>query len=660
MKKHYLLLLAASFICLATATAQIPAENLLQKTAQTSGKLHNPFPVKALIEPKIPVTLSAPDKPTFRQMPQFRAAEQALRLDSVIRLSPEGDKLYKGVYRYNERGQILEQAGYTPFSSGWQLESIVSYDEYDPHGNVLKSTYSHWNGEKKVISYTEEYTYYENGKQKGRTQLTYQDGKASWMNIGEYTPAGNQSKYELLEMINGKWVVTSRSLSEYDAENRAILSESQVTDAQTGELHPEYRYLYAYDSEGRQVMSERHEWKDGRLVLIEGYENAYNEKGDLLVLKQTKQVNGGYLYHMDKYAYDSERYITSYESLIEEPSYRSHSLRETTYTDDHLAGTSVCRDTTVWKDNNGSVVQLYSDDLTYNQKGAVLTCKQYALDPDTYERTALTYKYENTYDSQNRRISFVDVNYRNGQVSSSSKKEWEWDGDSYVNSGFTQNLASGEWELAYKYRNESVKTDDKNYYYRNSEWDKETNAWKVIFSFKQDYEKTDGGYTQIQYEWDATKKDWGITYGYTIFDQQDGDNETHYTASYNVANASWEMTSSYKKEVTDAGNPKVINSYGNLLPDFKTWELEDVSYYYYSASPSANAVVDGAIAIRVYTGPGCIYVDGLLQPSTLSVHGINGRLFHQSKVSGSTVVSGLPSGIYVVTLGTQQMKVKVK
>lgn len=659
MRKHYLLTLAAGFISLTTATAQIPAENHLQTTAQTSGKIHTPLPDKALIKPQMPVTALIPDKRAIRQMPQLRAAEQALQLDSVIILSPEGDKLYRTLYRYNELGQAVEESYYTASSSGWVLQTIALFEGYDTHGKHSKYSSFSCEGDEKELSSTREYTWYEDGKLKSETFSIYRDGKQSMMNITEYTPTGKQSKFISVEVSNGGSRVTSRSLYEYDAKDRMTLSEYQMPDAETGKLHPEYRYLYAYDSKGRQVLSEYHRWQDGALTLIESKNYAYNEKDDLLISEETKLEDSGYTYQMNKYTYDSERYITSYENLRDEPRYRSHSIQETSYTDDHSAGTSLYRDTTVWKDDNVPFINMYAEDLTYNKQGSLLTGKRYALDPDTEERMALTTKYEYTYNSQNQMLSSLNLHYINGQVSSASKEEWEWDGDSYIYSQFTQDLSSEEWELIYKYKHEYVKTDGSNYYYRNFDWDKETNAWKLTSSFKQDYEEKDGGYTQIQYKWDAAKEDWLITYGYTSVNKQEGEDGTYYTAVYNIENGTWQSGYSSKSEVVDAGNPKIIKSYGNLAADLKTWELQEVSYYYYSASPSANTVVDESAAVKVYTRPGCIYIDGLQQPFPLSVHGINGRLFHQSKASDSAVISGLPAGIYVVTFGPQQMKVRV-
>lgn len=586
-------------------------------------------------------------------MPQLRASAQALQLDSVIILSPEGDKLYRNLYRYNELGQVVEEASYTASPSGWELQSMGAYEGYDKHGKYSKYSNFSCKGEEKVLSSTQEYTWYEDGEMKSQTYKSYSNGEESWMSITEVTPSGKQSKYEMYNMVDGKWVIYSRLQQAYDAKDRMISNEYQTKDDQTGELRPEYRYLYAYDSAGRQVLYEQ----NGALTLIESNKKAYNEKSDLLISEETKQVDGGYTHQMYKYAYDPERYITSYEFLSEEPRYRSHSLQETTYTDDHLAGTSVYRDTTVWKDDDAPFITLYSEDLTYNKQGSILTGKRYALDPDTEERMALTYKSEYTYNSENQMLSSLNIHYINGQVSSASMEEWEWDKDSYVYSRFTQ--ASEEWVLESKYKHEYVKADDNNYYYRNFDWDKETNAWKLTSSFKQDYEEKDGGYTQIQYVWDEAKEDWAITSGYASVNKQDGENETVYTAVYNLEKGAWESGYSYKNEVVDAGNPKIINSYGNLSSDLKTWELQQVSYSYYSAAPSANAVVDESAAVSVYTRPGCIHVDGLQQPSPLSVHGIDGRLFHQSKTSGSTVISGLPSGIYIVTFGTQQMKVRV-
>lgn len=157
MKKHYLLTLAAGFLTLATATAQIPEGNFLQKTAQTSGKMHTPLPVNTVIKPQMPVTFSVPEKPAFGQMPQLRAEEQALKLDSVIYFTPEGDKAYRTLYRYNERGQVVEQTYYTASPSGWKPENIVLYEGYNEHGKYSKSSSFSYNGEEKELSFTIEH-----------------------------------------------------------------------------------------------------------------------------------------------------------------------------------------------------------------------------------------------------------------------------------------------------------------------------------------------------------------------------------------------------------------------------------------------------------------------------------------------------------------------
>ena len=106
----------------------------------------------------------------------------------------------------------------------------------------------------------------------------------------------------------------------------------------------------------------------------------------------------------------------------------------------------------------------------------------------------------------------------------------------------------------------------------------------------------------------------------------------------------------------------IIKRYYLPENDLENWQLDGISYYYYSESSVANESID-AVDARIYTRPGTIHVD-MEGKAALSVYAANGACCYQSSISGSTDVSNLQRGIYFVVLhsdsGTKKVKVLVK
>jgi len=151
----------------------------------------------------------------------------------------------------------------------------------------------------------------------------------------------------------------------------------------------------------------------------------------------------------------------------------------------------------------------------------------------------------------------------------------------------------------------------------------------------------------MEYSWSKDTGDWVINNGYKSVNETSGENYCKVKAQYDVDNTCWVVVESNKREVT-AGDPKIIKQYSLPKNDLENWQLDGISYYYYSESSVANETID-AVDARIYTRPGTILVD-MEGKAALSVYAANGACCYQASISGSTDVSNLQRGIYFVVL----------
>lgn len=667
MKHIYLnLMIWAVSLCSMSLTAQTVADEHKAMLPQ-SGKLRWEKPVKAMIKPQMPVTRIPHDRmnlPVTSRTASLRAATaQAMQLDSVIFCNAEGEKQTKYIYQYDTQGNTTESTLYLWDNPAWSLNSRYLY-EYDEIGNCISSSYYTFNNSEWRLYWKDVYTY-DNSNNRTSTSYNYynNEGEMTSQFYYEYNTKGAQTKYEYKELRDGVLTLVEQGQYVYDSNNQRTHSETKKLD-ENGEWYFTSYYNYAYDTKGRQTLYEQYSWNATKeeLYLTSGSYFEYDNQGHRTYYEDKYWNGTEYEKIIEKYAYDEEDWLTYSEYLRDIPSYYSHSIETYSYADDKLTGTSFLRDTTIQSDGSKSV-SLTSWDYTYDSKGQLLSMEGFNVDPKTEERASKLSVYEYTYDSQGRTLSVVSTYYEDNIIESIQKSEYERpdEGNCYIMNNYKQDLETNEWILTSRYQYEYEKTGEYSYYYLHSNWDMTTEEWIVSYGYKYEYEKDGNNYTQISYNWDTNSNDWMITYGYKYIDETDGESYTRINASYDVENSDWVVSSSYKTEVTE-GNPKIIKQYYLPENDLENWQLDGISYYYYSESSVANESID-AVDARIYTRPGTIHVD-MEGKAALSVYAANGACCYQSSISGSTDVSNLQRGIYFVVLqsdsGTKKVKVLVK
>ena len=647
-------------------TAQTVADKYKAMLPQ-SGKLQWEKPVKAMIKPQMPVTRMTHDRmnlPVTSRTASLRAATvQTMQLDSIIYCSPEGEKQSKYVYQYNAQGKVIEELGYKWDNFSWKNNILYQY-EYDSKGNRVLISCSTFNGSEWKLYWKDVYTYDNSNNWTSTCNYYNNEGEITTQSYYEYDSMRNPTKYENKELRNGVLTLVEQGQNVYSSKNEQTHSDRQLLD-ENGEWYYTHYYNYAYDTKGRQTLYETHNWDadKGELYLYEGRYYEYDNQGYRTYYEDKCWNGSGYDKIINKFAYNADGKRIYFEFMDDQSSYYRHYIEELSYAPDKLSGTSNSVDTTIWKDDNSKSVDMYSIDYTYNSEGYELSSTQYIVDPKTEKRTVIIYTDESTYDSQNRLSALVYAYYENGLKTSRYKREYERpdEGSSYIMNNYKQDLETEEWILTSKYRYEYEETGENSYYNRNSDWDMESEEWVVTGGYKYEYEKNGNSYTQIDYNWDTESNDWMITYGYKYIDETDGESYTRINANYDVSNNCWVVTYSSKTEAID-GNPKIIKQYSLPKNDLENWQLDGISYYYYSESSVANESID-AVNARIYTRPGTIHVD-MEGKAALSVYAANGACCYQSSISGSTDVSNLQRGIYFVVLqsdsGIKKVKVLVK
>ena len=632
-----------------------------------SGKLQWEKPVKAMIKPKMPVVRMPHDRmnqPVASRSASLRATAQAMQLDSMVYCNSEGEKQNKYVYQYNAVGKVTEEVRYSWNDPNWIPNTRQLY-EYDENGNLLSYSNYMINGSEWQLYWKEVYTYDSSNNQISLSYNYYDaEGEMTSQSYYEYNSVGQPTKNEYKELRNGVLTLTLQDQYSYDSANRLTHAESQFLD-ENGEWHYFFYCDYGYNSQGKQTSYENYSWNadEGKLFLFEGYYTQYDDMGRNIYNEQKNWNGSGYERVVFRVDYDENNKIILKEDLRDNPDEYMHSIEEYTYADDDLSSTSNLKDTLIRKDSGRKEVTFTSTDYKYNDKGHLLLEETFEVDPETEQRGAKSSSVERTYDSQGRTTVIIISFYENNSILESSRTEYEYidDNGNYIESYYNWDNESEKWILSYKTKHEYVQTGVDSYYYQDSSWDEESGKWIVTIGYKVEYEGDSNNYTQMEYSWSKDAGDWVINYGYKYVDETDGESYTHIDAEYDVTNNNWNIFYSDKAEATE-GNPMIIKRYYLPENDLENWQLDGISYYYYSESSVANESID-AVDARIYTRPGTIHVD-MEGKAALSVYAANGACCYQSSISGSTDVSNLQRGIYFVVLqsdsGTKKVKVLVK
>lgn len=632
-----------------------------------SGKLQWEKTVKAMPNPQMPVTRILHDRinqSVISRSASLRATTtQTMQLDSIIDCSPKGEKQSKYVYQYNAVGKVTEELVYSWNDPNWTPNTRQLY-EYDENGNLLSYSYYMINGSEWQLYWKDVFTYDSSNNQISLSYNYYDaEGEMTSQSYYEYNSAGQPTKYEYNELRNGVLTLTLQDQYSYDSANRLTHAESKFLD-KNGEWHFILYVDCEYNSQGKQTLYENYSWNadEGKLFLIQGYYTQYDDMGRNIYNEQKDWNDSGYERVVFRVDYDENNKIILKEDLRDNPDMYRHSIEEYTYVDG-LSSTSNLKDTLIWKDDGSKEVSYTSTDYKYNDKGRLLLEETFDVDPETEQRGTKISSMEMTYDSLSRITAMISSFYENNSISDRDKTEYEYidDNGNYIESYYNWDNESKDWILSYKTKCEYVQTGVESYYYQDSSWDEESEKWIISVGYKFEYEGDSNNYTQMEYSWSKDAGDWVINYGYKFVDETNGENHCKVIANYDVDNACWVVAESNKREVTD-GNPKIIKQYFLPENDLENWQLDGISYYYYSESSVANESID-AVDARIYTRPGTIHVD-MEGKAALSVYAANGACCYQSSISGSTDVSNLQRGIYFVVLqsdsGTKKVKVLVK
>lgn len=665
MKQLYLnLILWAISSCTIALSAQTSADNhKLPMSMSDKQKIEKQF--KEMIKPQTPV-VRTPEAKKYLNVAgnaSLRATAEAMKLDSTITLDKDGTMLYKTMFQYNESGKTAEEVYYYWNNSDWALSAHCLY-EYDSKGNQILETYYSFEDSKWILIYKIELAYNNDNKQISERSNYYSDDKLNYQYYYEFNTSGSITKMEYSDLRNGVITVCRKTNYEYDSKNRQTHYESQSLD-ENGEWYYTTYMNYKYDSQDNQVLYENYNWDYDKkeLYLLDGRYYEYNANGKRTYYEYKYWNGSKYDREFIKNSYNESNYITYYEYLQDNQNIYWHTIENYTYAADKLSSTTYKKDTTIWRNGENKNISFTCTDYKYNEKGLRVSSESFNLDPETEQRGEKISSSETTYDSLGRTISMIQNYYEGESISSGYKTEYEYisDNNSYIYSNYYLNDEGNDWILSYKTKHEYVTLGNESYYYLDSNWNEETEDWETSSGYKSIYEGNSSNYTQMEYSWNKDAGDWVLTYGYRYAYEIDGENSTQINAYFDTDNNQWRVDYSYKTEVTE-GNPKVCKNY--ILPgnDIENWGLTGSVYYYYSESGVANETIQ-TVDARIYTRQGTIHID-MEGVADLWIYTVNGACCYQSSISGTTDVSNLQGGIYIVVLqsdsGTKKVKVLVK
>lgn len=199
-------------------------------------------------------------------------------------------------------------------------------------------------------------------------------------------------------------------------------------------------------------------------------------------------------------------------------------------------------------------------------------------------------------------------------------------------------------------------------------------AGNIIKEVKQDFAGTDNGeevwyVSQItENEYDSEGRFTKVTSNYynkagevsTAMEStwtRDGKNYLQTQRVKNQSASDW-MVYESKSEFTGE-NPE-INAVFMKSATTGIWELSYKTYYYYpKGADTANELINPESTVKIFVADGSININ-TTESLSVQVYAINGGCYYHATVNGSAVVSGLPTGIYLVRAGNQSVKVFVK
>lgn len=454
----------------------------------------------------------------------------------------------------------------------------------------------------------------------------------------------------------------NRTETASDDQGRLTLQANYWWDTETSTWQGNNRWDWAYSADGRKVTEAYSSWQDGQWVYSNKNETTYDAAGNRLeyVSYQWDAATQAWV--------GNNRTTRTYDD-------RGNTLTEQTYSWDAATQSWTEAELMEWVINSATglvdtvrfipledgIQWYYQRVYTWDEHGE--QTRETVYERNTAGEGVVTedYKYENTYDAQDRLAQTI---------------AWTWSAEApqwqhlykatceYADNGVVTETAysdtDGQWVPDTK--SESLNdSEGRSLVSSFLQWNAADNRWespsgnpRYVYAYDEAGHETFFQY----YEWMVEEQEWELYYERTS--TYDAHGNLTFEDTYGKDNVRLEYVhiSRFIYEYT-------YDQYGNII--LKQYSGMGVARheerYYYSPNPLAPTA--GQAAVQA-TAP-VAYVDGTdirlarLSDAAVTLHDLNGRIVATATATGGRATLAAPApGLYVVRCGGQAVKVLVR
>ncbi|MDY3069320.1 MAG: T9SS type A sorting domain-containing protein [Parabacteroides sp.] len=567
---------------------------------------------------------------------QFKATLELL--DSVYYYDDNNELSKKYVYFYDNSGKIKTVKGYELEQGKWKFDNQQTY-KYNQDNLRSEILYQEWNGITFENDSRELYAYDTNNREISYKFEEWDDNGFNLVSqtLRSYFPDGKLKTYGNEYWEDG--IMYNRMVYEYDSSERPIKYEMYGYDSKTGKHYLKYSIITAYDKWGNSVFEEKKSWNGSEVVLDLSSKKVYNEQGfitqysEIVKSYYSEDIKDPYSRNMGYYKYDSQNRLT--ERWYKTEDYQqSLSVSEKTFYKDEYTHEILRTDTTINKDTGDLFTTQLKADKTFDENGRLLNYKSFKYNENNDGKYCLNFETDYSYKNDNE-YEAIRTDY-DGYENIQSYKKFIYRYIKEGNKNIEENINyvspdKKNWVLDYSQKYEYVKDDDMDYYlyYRLDESEKN---WVAFSGQIQDYRTIVSGNTVTTYNvyghWDENINNWYYNNGY--------------------------------KRVEENGEHKKVSEYF-IDVDSQEWEMERMQVFYYSNHDvvSNEIISDGLKDVQVYGAKGKINIR-TNQNVLVQIYSISGVCCYNDNVDGFASISNLTSGVYIVRIGSDNIKIDVR
>lgn len=542
------------------------------------------------------------DNNYYAYNPRYVPVKNGWALDSIIGFTGAGGTGNRAYYKHDAAGRLIEEQMYTPYLGVTGL--VFNQFEFDDTGNETSITYnwdagtSAWIPNSKIVD-----SYHHPINPNFPTgQAYYSWNGTGWVgmqkNETEYDNSGDQTLYTSYTWTENGWVPSMKS----ESVQGETVSSSWNQTTQSWEVYGKFRWTTTQNEPEGFVTEQGEQWTTENPVWTPMYRYYYQYDVDNNATRTIKTT------------YDSSLgwVVTSSQvATYDGPNRPTFLLDSATF----LTGVLDAYSKKIMAyDANGNVTQ---EEAYVNQGGAWKGLKK-----------ALT-----TFDDNNKVISYEEYTWDDLQSTWSGSTKYK---QTYNSDGLTDTLTYYSWP-----------------YYEPYEWTIRSRETHFYNSAKLD--------TLIKSEiLDSSNEKWiPANLKGSVYDES-FNRVTSYMKTWNTSSGKWiEMERDSAR----------YDEYNNLVYEVNyeannkyKLERKNFHYYYYSRLNTGLENIKEATnesLMRCWTEKGRLHLTNNQGDEFVRIYALDGRLVVDKRLNQEVASFELPQGVYLVTFGSERIKVLV-